>query len=281
MNAAASDSMPGDQPLQVLDIQAADVGSYPDLIREITDARVDVVLVRGVFPVEAANTIVERVESGEGASALTEVAPQFRIYSIGLALDTAQSLEQYLRAAQTSLPECRNIFRDLPDYFTWMPDLLAGFAGGRVLGLPSYQGRPYNPATIRRLPEGGLIPPHCEYEQLNRPSYEHLKGLIGMQPIVSFYVTLRPPASGGQAFISTLSWGEVPIAADGRSGADTVEIIKRYPSMTFLPGVGDLIMFDGGRHYHQVIEVGGAQARWTIGGFMSESADRERVWYWS
>jgi hypothetical protein len=251
------------------------------LIREITDGRVNVVLVRGVFPVQAAEPIVERVEAGEGASALTEVAPQFRIYSIGLALDTAPTLEQYLRTAESSVPECRKIFRDLPDYLDWMPALLTRFSGGRPVDLPRYEDQPYNPVTIRRLPAGGLIPPHCEYEQLNRTSYQHLKGLIGTQPIVSLYVTLRPPDTGGQACISTLSWGDVPIAADGRSGADTGAIMERYPSMTFLPGVGDLIMFDGGRQYHEVIEVGGTRPRWTIGGFVCESAERERVWYWS
>ncbi len=281
MKDAASASMPKDPPLRVLDIQAAEVEKYPNLIRDLNDGNVNVALVRGVFPIEAAQKIVERVEAGEGSSALTEVAPQFRIYSIGLALDTAPSLEEYLRAAQSSVPECSKIFRDLPDYFVTMPALFASLSGGRPVDLPRYQDRPYNPVTIRRLPEGGFIPPHCEFEQLNRPSYQHLKGLIGTQSIMSYYVTLRPPESGGQAFISTLSWGEVPIAADGRSGADTVETIKRYPSMTFLPGVGDLIMFDGGRLYHQVIEVRGARPRWTIGGFMSESAARDRIWYWS
>lgn len=281
MNCAASEPMPDAPPLRVLDIPAAEVDNHPDLIRDITDARVNVVLVRGVFPVAAAEKIVERVEAGEGASALTEVAPQFRIFSIGLALDTAASLEQYLDAAPSSVAECRKIFRDLPDYLTWMPQLFARLSGGRPVGLPSCEGRSYNPVTIRRLPEGGLIPPHCEYEQLNRPAYTHLTQLIGRQPIISFYLTLRPPDSGGQAFVSTVSWGDVPIAADGRSGADTGAILERHPSMTFLPGAGDLILFDGGRQYHQVLEVGGPRPRWTIGGFMSESADRERVWYWS
>jgi hypothetical protein len=281
MNQAASVPSPDGEPLRVLDIQAAEIGQHPDLIRDITDQRVNVVLVRGVFPAAAAERVVERVETGEGASVLTEVAPQFRIYSIGLALDTAMSLEQYLRAARVSVPECRNLFRDLPDYFTWMPELFTRFSGGRPVGLPSCRSEPYNPVTVRRLPEGGLIPPHCEYEQLNRPAYEHLKELIGTQPIISYYVTLRPPQSGGQAVISTLSWGEVPIAADGRSGSDTAGMMERYPSMSFLPGAGDLIMFDGGRLYHEVRKVGGAKPRWTIGGFMSESGDRERIWYWS
>ncbi len=271
-----------EQPLRVLDIHASELGEYPNLIRDIADQRIHVALVRGVFSQEAAATIVERLEvHGEGASRLTEVAPQFRIYSFGLALDTAQSLEQYLGEAKLFLPECQRIFRDVPNYLQWMPELLARISGGRPVELPAYRGSAYNPTTIRRLPPGAFIPPHCEFEQLNRPAYTHLKEVIGQSAILSFYTTLRPPDVGGEAFISTVRWGDLPIAEDGRTAAAAAAAMDRAPAMTFLPGIGDLILFDGGRLYHQVLRIGGERPRWTIGGFMSENASRDRVVYWS
>lgn len=271
--------MPETAPLRVLDIDASEIAGHADLIHRMTDQEVTVALVRNVFPAEAAAELIARVEAGEGASRLTEVAPQFRIYSLGLALDTAESLEQYLSEASLFLPECRGIFRGILDYFDWVPHLLSRFSGGRPVEIPTQEGRVYNPVTIRRLPAGGQIPPHCEYEQLNRPAYTHLKGLIGASPILSYYTTLRPPEKGGEVRISKMAWGDVAISADGRS--DAVSVIDKYESMHFLPNVGDFILFDGGRQYHQVMTVAGERPRWTIGGFLSESSERDRVWYWS
>jgi hypothetical protein len=267
------------ESLRVLDIDASEISDHADLIRCITDQEVTIALVRGVFPAAAAAEVVARVEAGEGASRLTEVAPQFRIYSLGLALDTAESLEQYLGEASLFVPECRSIFRGLFDYLDWVPQLLSRFCGGRSLEIPAQDGRFYNPVTIRRLPAGGLIPPHCETEQLNRPAYTHLKALIGSSPIISYYTTLRPPQEGGEVRVSKMAWGDVAISADGRSNAAAV--IDRFESEIFLPNIGDLILFDGGRQYHQVLAVGGERPRWTIGGFLCESAGRDKVWYWS
>src|SRR5207244_9145590 len=126
--------------------------------RSITDQTVTVALVRGVFPPEAAAAVVARVEAGEGSARLTEVAPQFHIYSLGLALDTAGSLEQFLSEASLFIPECRAIFRGLFDYFDWIPRLLGRFSGGRPVEVPAQNGRAYNPVTIRRLPASGYIP---------------------------------------------------------------------------------------------------------------------------
>ncbi len=279
MTPQAYSGEPSAFPLRILDIDASEIAAHPDLIREIADGEVNVALVRKVLPLDVAREIVARVESGVGAARLTEVAPQFRIFSIGLALDTAENLEQYLSEASVFLPECREIFRDLIDYFDWAHRLLGKLSGGRPVGIPAMTERTYNPVTIRRLPAQGFIPPHCEMEQLNRPAYTHIKDLLGASPIISFFTTLRPPDQGGQVRVSTMRWGDVEISADGRSNAASV--IDDYESMTFLPNAGDFILFDGGRFYHEVIQVAGERPRWTIGGFLSESGDRQSVWYWS
>jgi hypothetical protein len=46
------------------------------------------------------------------------------------------------------------------------------------------------------------------------------------------------------------------------------------------PGVGDLLIFDGGRNYHLVTEVRRG-TRWTLGGFIALTKEHERVLYWS
>jgi hypothetical protein len=46
------------------------------------------------------------------------------------------------------------------------------------------------------------------------------------------------------------------------------------------PGVGDLLVFDGGRHYHEVTRVAG-RARWTLGGFLALGRDHRSIYFWS
>jgi hypothetical protein len=57
-------------------------------------------------------------------------------------------------------------------------------------------------------------------------------------------------------------------------------ILAERGCMEVLPGVGDMLVFDGGRHYHLVTEVQRG-TRWTLGGFVVFSKNRDRVLYWS
>ena len=44
---------------------------------------------------------------------------------------------------------------------------------------------------------------------------------------------------------------------------------------------GDLLVFDGGRHFHQILPVVGPRRRWTVGGFMAPTRDRTAWLRWS
>ena len=267
-------------PLRVLDIEASDLAGGPDLVAEISAGRLNVVLIRNALSQEQAATLVERVEAGEGASRLTRVADKFKIFTLGLALDTATSVDQYLSEAKLFQPVAEHIFRDIPHGTRFFHHLLAQATGGRRVELPQHPNGPYSPLTIRHLPDGGRIPPHCEQEQLNRPAYDHMKTLIDTECIISTYLTLRPPDSGGQVVISTLHWKDVQASVQPGERTFVDPFIDKYPSMTFLPGPGDCILFDGGRFFHRVNKVGG-RTRWTLGGFIGESLDHDFVYFWA
>jgi len=267
-------------PLTVLDIDASALSTGPDLIAEIYAGRLNVVLIRNALSPELAQSIVERVEAGEGAARLTHVADKFQIFTLGLALDTAESVDQYLQEAKLFQPVAEHILRDVPDGTWFFHKLLARAAAGRRVALPEHPDGPYNRLTIRRLPHGGRIPPHCEQEQLNRPAYDHIKSLIDTSCIISTYLTLRPPDRGGEVVISTLHWSDVQASVQPGERTFVDPFIDKYPSMTFLPGPGDCILFDGGRFFHRVNAVGG-RTRWTLGGFLAESPSHEFVYFWA
>ena len=45
--------------------------------------------------------------------------------------------------------------------------------------------------------------------------------------------------------------------------------------------VGDLLVFDAGRHFHRVTPVMGARPRWTLGGFVALSRDGSCFFVWN
>jgi len=266
-------------PLNVLEIDAAELSAGPDLMAELSAGRLNVALIRNALSAEQANTLVERVEAGEGASQLTHVEDKFQIFTLGLALDTAQSIGQYLDEAKRFHPVAEHILRDIPGGTRFFHTLLSR-AAGRPVTLPEHPDGPYNPLTIRRLPNGGRIPPHCEQEQLNRPAYDHIKTLIDTSCIISTYLTLRPPDTGGEVMVSTLRWVDVEASVIPGERSFVDPYIEKHPSMTFLPRPGDCILFDGGRFFHRVNTVGG-RTRWTLGGFLAESPNHEFVYFWA
>ena len=278
MNTSSSDGQV-ESPLRAVDIDAAEIDHYPNLISDIRDGEIHVARLRGVLSAEIAESLVERAKSAEREGRLTEVAPHFRISTLGLALDTAESLQQYLEQARLFRPQCRDFFDGLVDYHGWIENLLSGFAGGRPVEIPAREDESYIDVNIRKVPEHGRIPAHCESEQLNQPAYIHLGKLIGDSPILAFYTTLQAPKAGGELRVATMRWGDIEISEDGRSNAESV--FDEYPSMNFVPEAGDTMLFDGGRLYHCITPIEGDRPRWTIGGFLCESADSARVWYWS
>ena len=57
-------------------------------------------------------------------------------------------------------------------------EVLGKLAGGRRVALTRYtDGRAYAPATIRILPVGAQMAPHCGNEMYARPSYQHLNSM--------------------------------------------------------------------------------------------------------
>jgi hypothetical protein len=58
------------------------------------------------------------------------------------------------------------------------------------------------------------------------------------------------------------------------------EVVRRFEHFAVALEAGDLIVFDGGRHYHRVLPNQGESRRWTIGGFLSLSRAGTESWVW-
>ena len=252
-----------------------------DLFGAIVRGALNGVIVRGVLAPERAAAVVERLEAGAVDVAPRRFAKEFEAYSIGPCLDQAEGgLDEYLEAAPAFAAAAALAFEE--DIHARIGRVLAVIAGGRPLGVPrDARGKAYGFTTLRRLPPGGLIPPHCENEQIARAPYDDLRARIDPAVLVSFYLTLAPAEEGGELSIHALGARELLDLPVRARHSDPAQALAGREALVVKPRAGDLIVFDGGRFCHQVLPVRGAKDRWTMGGFMALSASGGEVLAWA
>jgi hapalindole-type alkaloid chlorinase len=238
------------------------------------------VVLEGVFD---AGELQRGVEGVERSNELTRHAfsPRFEAYSYGEILDHSGADRTGYHNEATLIT--RVVTESFGEPFVQqLGARLGALADPRPLVRPSSaSGVAYAPFTVRSYPEGGLIPPHCELEQLRRESYRDLLPQICADTLLSFLVMVSAPEAGGDLVVYDLDQGDprVPEFYSDRSVVHSIRdgfLHERIPLST-----GDLLVFDAGRHFHQILPVLGKRTRWTLGGFMAPLRDRSAWFYWS
>ena len=92
----------------------------------------------------------------------------------------------------------------------------------------------------------------------------------------------QAPEAGGQLELYDLMWDDTPddVLALGMSEERDARL-ERFGSRLTDVGVGDMILFTGGRIWHRVAPVEGGRERITIGGFLALSQDDRSIYFWS
>lgn len=262
-------------------VHAGELTPEDDLFDRIFRGELHGVVLRGVLPGDVAAGLVARLEAGEVTVPRRRFAREFAAYSIGPCLDQAEhGLEPYFGG----VPEIERAFDELlgRELRARIEGVVRAVAGSRPLVWPEDgAGRPYGKMTLRCLPPGGLIPPHCENEQLPRAPYDELRARIDTTALLSFYLTLAPAEEGGELAIHDMGAHELsrlPVRARHSDVGDALDARER---VLVKPMAGDMIVFDGGRFFHQVRPVGGTRNRWTMGGFLAMSASGREVLAWA
>ena len=197
--------------------------------------------------------------------------------TLGLGLDHAvDGLDDYFADQDRMLPAVRRLFGRRP-LDTVLLEVLRRLSH-RPVEVPMLRGRPCTPFTVRRLPEGGCIPPHIELEQTTRPPYAELAPLLDGQTVLSFLLVLQPADTGGVLRLHDVGWEDLDDEhwVRGRTRAD--DLLAKARSKDVPLDVGDLLIFDGGRAFHEVTAVHGE--RWTVGGFIAGSSDGSTFLTW-
>ena len=198
-------------------------------------------------------------------------SPVFAAHSIGVILDHAPDEDEYFDA----LPVYHSVLAaiDEGDLEGALLARLAAEVGHPVKPVSHPERGPYGPTTLRRLPKAGIIPPHCETDQLRNPMHAALCAEIDTAELVSWYVCLQAPQSGGELAIHSVPGDSELGRRVYRDRMNAAGLLAGTELERIAPRAGDLVIFNGGRHFHQVLPVGGDRDRWTMGGFLCRTRD--------
>lgn len=270
--------------LEVLAIEVSDLDRYPDLLGDIFRRRYTGAIVRRVFEPEQMTELAERLAAGlEGMP--RAVAPTFKggLYGTPLVMGS-EDLRDYLDDAERFRTAIAPLFASTGGLEPRIESVLGRIAGGLPVEVArAADGRGYVPATIRVLVDGDSLPIHYENGTTRYASMKRLLPRVDAETIMSFYVPVALPEAGGvlEVFTTDCSGDGDRIINELGGPQRARSILAQRGYIEVLPTVGDMLVFDGGRHYHLVTEVHGARARWTLGGFFAFAKDHGRIFYWS
>ncbi len=259
----------------------AEVCASGDVIGRIVRRELDGVIVRGAVDPGRAAEVVGALEAGSLAVPRRRFAREFEAFAIGPCLDQAEhGTEAYFDAVPTFEDAAHEVLGN--EVEEGLATALAALAAPKGIVTPrDASGRSYGRFSLRCLPPGGLIPPHAENEHLLRPPYDDLRPQLDPRVIVSFYLTLAPAESGGELSVHAFGFEELDRASMRDRHSQVGDALAHRESLAMKPRAGDLLVFDGGRNFHQVLPVGGAKNRWTMGGFLALSASGAQVLAWA
>lgn len=265
-----------------LDIDASEVGRYPDLIPDILGRKAAGVTVRRVFTEAEVERAVERLpENREGETPVVFGTVLGRpLMQSGMSRDRTQHLDDAERF--------RPVFLDLfgMDPHARLAEVFGALSGGMALTAPTEDGRSYNPGQIRIMdPGGGGLAAHAgnEFLMSNKDgSASHLWETTDAIDHMSYFVMMQPAEQGGELSVYERLWEDTrdehgnvtPLTHDASAFDDA-------PHLTIAPGPGDLILFWAGRRWHRVEQVLGPVPRITYGGFTAPSRDHTELHCWA
>jgi hypothetical protein len=268
----------------------ADAGRYHDVMRRIYREEFGGFIVRGVYTREEMARVVAGIEAGKVRSLPALEMEPFddaplvepdadRAHFVGRGLESSADLDRYLTDARRFRAETEAMFAEagVQPFESRIREVFSQLADGCEVRSPRHvDGRDYSPATIRVLPPGGRLPPHCGNHMIGRPPYAPLLAMVDPRDQLSYFLTLQDAEQDGSLVVYSVRFSgqEASERTDEEGRLDLAEW------MELRPGPGDLLVFDGGRYTHQVTRVAGSRTRLTMGGFCMFDRTGRILYFW-
>jgi hypothetical protein len=261
----------------VVDVQ--DTGGFADAIDRIYSGSLDGMTIRGVFSEAEVERAVGRLWEYRSEFVDHGTVAMFGTAIVGSDDDRAK----YHLDAPAMNERLDTLFDG--GFTRRIESVLSRVGGGRPVVVPEDgPDRPYVPATVRVLPgDGGIIHAHTANEFCDVwPAYAHLRDIARMRDSLSYFITAQAPEEGGELMLYGLDWDDTPDDVLALSmSQERDDLLEASADTGISPGPGDMVLFTGGRIWHRVTPVRGTRPRVTVGGFVAESRDGTRLYYWS
>lgn len=274
--------------LTILDIDVSkDINvlkQYPTLLLDILSGHTTGAILRGFYQPNVLAPIVEQLAK-EQCSMRSRPSPYFTGRTYGRLLTAETDLNAYYNEAKQVNKALHELFTPIGDFQTRLEQTLATLSNQKPVQVPlSPEGHSYLSVSTREMLPGGSIDLHYENENFDCPTMKYLASQLDAIRQGSIYLTLAAPEGGGELRIYPVKEKTETCAkfsAMDRTSQETFSLLEQEHGYRVLDAaVGDLLIFDAGRHYHRVTTVTGKQSRWTMGSFFSHS-NKGVVHYWS
>lgn len=274
-----------DPRLRVL--AADELEGASDTLALIADGSLSAALVRGVYRPEEVARLVAALERGEFPAAfrIRDVqdpsVPQIR--TLGLAVSPSDlypsgpTPDVYHAAAVDFRRLADDFFAPSAPFPETAYRVLAALSGVPVELAADDQGRPYGALTVRHMPAGCGLPPHCENHYMGIPVYDSLRPVVHLEQKVGFFCVLQTPSAGGRFVVYDDTYVPGEFAFQTRS----LDIVPDRPCVVVPARAGDMVVLASGARYHQVTRAEGESGRWSVGGFGAFAADMARFLAWA
>ena len=269
------------------EIQVLSADTMETVLPQIHRGDFAAAVVRGVYTAAEVRKMAEATRTGEldafgqNRDASDEQASQIRTLGVPISpsdrYPQGPDIEAYHQSAEPFRVRCAEVFAPARPFDEVANAFLASAAGVPAVRATDPQGRFFGALTVRIIPPGHGLPPHCENHYRHIAIYDTLRERVHLDRKIGFFLPLQLPESGGELVVydTPFEAGVYPFPA---LPLDRVEEV----SHTVVPArPGDLVFVGSGRTYHQVTRVVGDQPRITVGGFGAFRADLERFVFWA
>jgi hapalindole-type alkaloid chlorinase len=277
-------------PISIVEVDVDGLAAQAGAIEAIYDAKRTGVVVRGAFSPALMEAAASQLTSGgldDEWSSPNAGMTGGEIRVVGDAATptftalTGPTLETYANSAARHEDRTRLVFGTDARPTQHLQSLLSRLFGGRPAAPATHvDDTSWSPYNFRALDPGQQIYTHHD-DHYRLSIYDSMDPGLDRSTVLSFFVTLQHPDSGGQLVVYSL-WGSDPNPPMLPTRfLDTEAIERRFDQQVLALRAGDLLVFDAGRHVHRVTPIEGSRPRMTFGGFMTLDSERTRLAFWA
>jgi hypothetical protein len=267
---------------KIIYVHPEELNAFPEGIGDIYHGKLDGIVIRGFL----SNSEIERVK--RLADSINEKLHMEVPYGsvIGFPLNAAkEDRSQYFEKAIELKRACLDVFGfDIDQRLT---NSFQQLSKSTKVTVPIEEGNAYNSSTFRIMRSGGGgLRAHTgnEFLEIHQDgAMAWLKKHAAVFNSMSYFLLISKPDSQGELTLYDLKWSDSKTKkVKGFKGNDRDDtVFESMKKQVVEMEEGDLVVFAGGRIWHNVTNIEGQKSRYTFGGFMAFDKDLQELWFWS